>query len=358
LLDGLIESLPSARLLLLVSYRPEYQHGWAGKTYYRQLHIDPLPPESATDLLADLLGLHPSLEPLKRLLTERTEGNPLFLEESVRTLVETGVLIGARGAHRLAKDVTGIQVPATVQALLAARIDRLVPEDKRLLQAAAVIGKDVPLALLQAVAELPNDSLAHGLARLQAAEFLYEIRLFPDLEYTFKHALTHEVAYGALLQDRRRALHVRIVEAMDRLYPNRPAEQLERLAHHAFAGEDWQGRSPICARQGPGPPRGRSIATRSCDSARRWQPSRTFRTPPRRSRPDRFAPRDVDSALATREFDQVLTHLNEAERLAQSIGDEARLGWVFTHLSYCSLIAGAGVTLVPTRSARFRLPSA
>jgi class 3 adenylate cyclase len=190
LLDGLIESLPSARLLLLVSYRPEYQHGWAGKTYYRQLHIDPLPPESATDLLADLLGLHPSLEPLKRLLTERTEGNPLFLEESVRTLVETGVLIGARGAHRLAKDVTGIQVPATVQALLAARIDRLVPEDKRLLQAAAVIGKDVPLALLQAVAELPNDSLTHGLARLQAAEFLYEIRLFPDLEYTFKHALT------------------------------------------------------------------------------------------------------------------------------------------------------------------------
>ncbi len=195
LLDGLTESLPSARLLLLVSYRPEYQHGWAGKTYYRQLRIDPLPPESAADLLAGL------------------------------TLVETGVLIGARGAHLLAKDVTGILVPATVQALLAARIDRLVPEDKRLLQAAAAIGKDVPLALLQAVAELPNDSLTHGLARLQAAEFLYETRLFPDLEYTFKHALTHEVAYGALLQDRRRALHVRIVEAMERLYPNRPAER-------------------------------------------------------------------------------------------------------------------------------------
>ena len=97
----------------------------------------------------------------------------------------------------------------------------------------------MPLALLHAVAELPNDSLTHGLARLQAAEFLYEIRLFPDLEYTFKHALTHEVAYAAPLQDRRRALHVRIVEAMERLYPNRPAEQLERLAHHAFAGEDW-----------------------------------------------------------------------------------------------------------------------
>jgi predicted ATPase len=123
-------------------------------------------------------------------------------------------------------------------------------------------GPDVPLALLQAVAELPNDSLTQGLARLQAAEFLYEIRLFPDLEYTFKHALTHEVAYGALLQDRRRVLHVRIVEAMERLCVNRPAEQLERLAHHALAGKIGEERSPICARQGPGPPHGRSIATR------------------------------------------------------------------------------------------------
>jgi class 3 adenylate cyclase/tetratricopeptide (TPR) repeat protein len=240
LLDGLIESLPSARVLLLVSYRPEYLHGWARKTYYRHLRIDPLPSKSAAALLASLLGLHPSLEPLKRRLAEWTEGNPLFLEESVRTLIETGVLVGAHGALLLAKDVTQIHVPASLEALLAARIDRLAPEDKRLLQAAAVIGKDVPLALLQAVAELEDDSLTRGLARLQAAEFLYEIRLFPDLEYTFKHALTHEVAYSALLQDRRRALHVRIVEAMEHLYANRPAEQLERLAHHALAGGDWR----------------------------------------------------------------------------------------------------------------------
>ena len=343
LLDGLTESLPSARLLLLVSYRPEYQHGWAGKTYYRQLRIDPLPPESAADLLAGLLGRHPSLEPLKRLLTERTEGNPLFLEESVRTLVETGVLIGARGAHLLAKDVTGILVPATVQALLAARIDRLVPEDKRLLQAAAAIGKDVPLALLQAVAELPNDSLTHGLARLQAAEFLYETRLFPDLEYTFKHALTHEVAYGALLQDRRRALHVRIVEAMERLYPNRPAEQLERLAHHAFAGEDWA-RAVTYLREAGARASSRSLYR---DAVVRFGQALAVLA----NLPDSAQTQQdqIDLHLATwtalwplGEFDQVLTHLNEAERLAQSIGDETRLGWVFTHLSYCSLIASTG----------------
>ena len=215
LLDGLVESLPTARLLLLINYRPEYRHGWGGKTYYRQLRIDPLPAESADDLLAGLLGTDPSLDPLKRLLIERTEGNPLFLEESVRTLVETKALAGEAGAYRLAHDAQAIQVPATVQAILAARIDRVSPEDKRLLQAASVIGKDVPFALLHAIAELSDDELHRALNQLQAAEFLYETRLFPDLEYTFKHALTHEVAYGSLLQERRRALHARIVDAME-----------------------------------------------------------------------------------------------------------------------------------------------
>ena len=147
LLDSLVESLPTARLLLLVNYRPEYQHGWGSKTYYTQLRLDPLPPASAEELLAGAArGATPSLEPLKRLLIERTEGNPFFLEESVRTLVETGALVGERGAYRLAQAARRrIQVPATVQAVLAARIDRLPPEDKRLLQTAAVIGKDVPV---------------------------------------------------------------------------------------------------------------------------------------------------------------------------------------------------------------------
>ena len=177
--------------------------------------------------------------PLKRLLIERTEGNPFFLEESVRTLVETGVLVGTPGAYRLAHDVTTFQVPATVQAVLAARIDRLSPEDKSLLQSAAVIGKDVPAALLQAIAEGPEATLHQSLSRLQAAEFLYETRLFPEPEYTFKHALTHETAYGSLLQERRRVLHAHIVDAMATLYADHLAEQVERLAHHALRGEVW-----------------------------------------------------------------------------------------------------------------------
>src|SRR5499426_1684576 len=237
LLDGLMDSLPTARILFLTNYRPEYQHGWGSKTYYLQLRIDPLPPASAEELLTALLGEDPTLESLRRTLIGRTEGNPFFLEESVRALVETEVLVGERGAYRIAKAPQAWQIPATAQAILAARIDRLPPEDKRLLQAASVIGKDVPFALLQTIADSSEEDLRRALSHLQAAEFLYEASIFPDLEYTFKHALTHEVAYGSVLQDRRRRLHARIVQGIEALYPERLEEQIERLAHHAVRGE-------------------------------------------------------------------------------------------------------------------------
>jgi tetratricopeptide (TPR) repeat protein len=150
------------------------------------------------------------------------------------------VLVGERGAYRLGKDPVTIQIPATVQAILAARIDRLPADDKRLLQIASVIGKDLPWTLLLETAEHAEDHLRAGLARLQAAEFVYEAKLFPDLEYTFKHALTHEVAYGSLLHDRRRALHARIVGVIERVYADRLSEHADRLAHHAFRGEMWE----------------------------------------------------------------------------------------------------------------------
>ena len=192
LLDSLVESLGSARLLLLVNYRPEYRHDWGGKTVYSQLRLDALRTESTEELLEALLGDDAGLQPLKQLLLKR--GNPFFLEETVRTLVETNALTGERGRYRLTQPIQSIQVPATVQVMLAARIDRLAPGDKRLLQVAAVIGKDVPLNLLQEIADLPEKALRGGLDRLQRAEFVYETGLYPDIEYTFKHALTHEVA--------------------------------------------------------------------------------------------------------------------------------------------------------------------
>jgi class 3 adenylate cyclase/tetratricopeptide (TPR) repeat protein len=238
-LDALVESLPTARAALLINYRPEYQHHWSLKSYYTQIPVAPLPRAGAGQLLESLLGPDPALEALRSALIERTEGNPFFLEESVRTLIETEVLAGQPGAYRLARPVAELNVPPSVQAVLAARIDRLSPEDKRLLQAAAVIGKDVRLAVLREVAELPEPELRAALRRLQAGELLLETRLFPDLELTFKHALTHEVAYGGLLTDRRRELHGRALAALERLHAGRLADAAETLAHHAVRAEAW-----------------------------------------------------------------------------------------------------------------------
>ena len=236
LLDSLVDSLGSARFLLLVNYRPEYSHRWGSKTAYSQLRLDSLPAESAAELLAALLGPDPGLVPLTQMLVKR--GNPFFLEEMVRILVETGALAGERGAYRLTRPVEALQVPATVQMVLAARIDRLPPEEKQLLQAASVIGKDVPYALLAAIAEQPEETLRRGLAHLQETDFLYETQLFPDLEHTFKHALTHEVTYGSLLHDRRRALHARVLAAMEHAGSSQLSLDTERLAHHALKGEE------------------------------------------------------------------------------------------------------------------------
>ena len=239
LLDSLVESLPTARLLLLFNYRPEYQHGWGGKTYYTQLRLDPLPPASADAFLQALLGDDPSVAPLTQLLIPRTQGNPFFLEESLRTLVEAGVLIGEPGAYRLVQPVESLQVPATVQAVLAARIDRLAQEDKHLLQWAAVVGTDVPLPLLQASPSCPRRCCMVASRTSRRPSSSTRRGCFPEREYTFKHALTHEVAYNSLLQERRRVLHARIVEALESLAPDRAAEQVERLAHHALRGEVW-----------------------------------------------------------------------------------------------------------------------
>jgi class 3 adenylate cyclase/tetratricopeptide (TPR) repeat protein len=245
-LDGLVDRLATARLLLLVTYRPEYRHAWSSKSYYSQLRLDLLGPESARALLRELLGDDPSLERVKAILIERADGNPLFLEESVRTLVETGALGGTRAAYRLVRPLSLIQVPPTVQAILASRIDRLAPEDKEVLQAASVIGKDVPLALLAAIAGGETASLRDKLGRLQTAEFLYEVGVPPDLQYAFRHALTHEVAYAGLLHERRKVLHARVMEAIEDLDSARATAQLDRLAHHAFQGEIWDKALEYC----------------------------------------------------------------------------------------------------------------
>ena len=197
-LASLVASLAPIPLLLLTTYRPGYRPLWMDKSYATQLALTRLTPEASRAVVQSVPQTTPLSDALRREIVGKAAGNPFFLEELTRAVVAHG------DRHAT------LVIPDTVQAVLAARLDQVPPEEKRLLQTAAVIGLDVPLPVLQAVAELPDDALSRGLAHLQAVEFLYETRRFPDQAYTFTHALTHEVAYGSLLQVRRRALHVRI----------------------------------------------------------------------------------------------------------------------------------------------------
>jgi class 3 adenylate cyclase len=353
LLDALVESLPAARMFLLVNYRPEYQPPWGSRTSYTQLRLDPLASDHAEELLGALLGADAALEPLKRALITRTEGNPFFLEESVRALVETGALAGERGAYRLARPLTSIQVPATVQAVLAARIDRLLPGDKALLQTASVIGKDVPLALLQAVAEPVAGELHAAIGRLQIAEFLYEASLFPDPEYTFKHALTHDVAYGSLLQDRRRAIHGRIVATIEQLYPDRLAEHIERLAHHAFRGELWE-KAVTYLRQAGTKALGRSASREAAAYFEQALTALTHLPETRETREQAIDVRlDLRGALfALAEFGRIDGYLRQAETLARNLDDQRRLGWVSAHMTSYHMVTGAPAAEARTSAQR------
>jgi tetratricopeptide (TPR) repeat protein len=332
-LDSLVESLPAARILLMVNYRPEYTHGWGGKSYYTQFRMDPLQPESAEELLQALLGTEPTLAPLKQLLVKQTEGNPFFLEECVQSLVETKALLGERGQFKAAKSIGTLQMPPTVQAVLAARIDRLQPEDKRLLQAASVIGKDVSFALLEAIAELSDETLRGGLMRLQAAEFIYETSLFPTLEYTFKHALTHDVAYASLLQGRRRTLHARVVDALERVQAERLGEHVDRLAHHAVRGEVWE-KAVAYLRQAAAKAASRAgneEAVALLDQALQI----LVHLPDGRSKLELA----IDIRLELRppllqlgRLPEVLQLSKEAEELGTELGDESRLARVYSYL--------------------------
>jgi class 3 adenylate cyclase/tetratricopeptide (TPR) repeat protein len=328
-LDGLVDGLPAARLLLLVTYRPEYQHAWGNRTYYTQLRVDPLLREGAEDLLQTLVGADAELASLRTLLIQRTDGNPFFLEESVRTLVETKALVGERGAYRLAQALSNVQVPATVQATLASRIDRLPSVEKQLLQSAAVIGKDVPFILLRAVADETDAEVRRQLALLQRAEFLYETRLFPEPEYTFKHALTQEVAYGGLLTDRRRAIHGRIVGEIERLHGDRLGEHVETLAHHALRAEMWD-KGLAFSRQAAGKAMARWALRDAAIHLERALTAIEHLPGTRATIEEAIDVRlELRQAVFTLgEVERALALLVEAERFAERLGDEARSGLI------------------------------
>jgi transcriptional regulator with AAA-type ATPase domain/tetratricopeptide (TPR) repeat protein len=239
LLDEIAESIPVAHVLMLVTYRPEHQHGWTGWSFYTHLRVEPLRGESADRLVDELLGADASLAKLRSMLIQWTDGNPFFIEEVVRTLVETGALQGERGAYRLAGAVDGIVVPGTVEEVLASRISRLGPGPAELLRAAAVLGRRVTYAVLSAVLPDRPEVLESHLHTLQSGEFVYQAGESEEREYTFRHALTQEVAYASLTDERRRGLHSRAMEAMLAVYAGREDERINELAHHAFEGRAW-----------------------------------------------------------------------------------------------------------------------
>ncbi|MDX6007666.1 adenylate/guanylate cyclase domain-containing protein [Cupriavidus necator] len=238
-LDVLVEHLPGARILLLLNYRPEYQHQWGQQVRYTQLRLEPLGQTEAKELLTALLGDHPSLEPLKTLVLEKTEGNPFFMEEVVQTLSEEKALLGEPGHYHIEKTPIALHIPTTVQGVLAARIDRLSYAEKDLLQSLAVIGKEFSLSLVERVVAQPDDILRPLLARLEAGEFIYERPAFPDIEYTFKHALTQEVAGSTLLTEQRSALHERTAQAIEALFHDRLTDYCSELArHYSLSGNE------------------------------------------------------------------------------------------------------------------------
>jgi tetratricopeptide (TPR) repeat protein len=304
------------------------------------VRVDPLQISGAEQLLHNLVGPNKDLAALKDLLIRRTEGNPFFAEESVRSLVETGVLVGEKGAYRPGVKIDEIRIPSTVQNVVADRIDRLPIDEKHLLQTASVIGVVIPFPLLHVVAQMPEGDLRRYLTHLQTAEFIYETKLFPEQEYTFKHALTNEVAYRALLHDRRTSLHAQIVHAIERMDAANLQERAEQLAHHAYNGSLWEKAVTYLWQSGA------KASSRSANREAKEFFQKALLALDHLPRTQSTLSQAIDLRLDLRnplfllgEFEQLYQCLHQAESIAENLGDQRRLGRVLNFLiSYYGLI--------------------
>ncbi len=326
ILDSIIDGLGTARLLIIVTSRPEFQHRWARHSYYSLVQLGPLANSASDALLQTLLGDSADLGSLRQRMIEQTDGTPLFLEEMALTLVETGVLVSEPTRFRLTQSAETVEIPDSVQSVLASRIDRLPTEERTLLQIASVLGKTVMVALLRAVAAIPADQLARQLLELRSQEFLHEVSGSSGAEYSFKHALTHTVAYDSMLLRHRRTLHGLLIAAIEDKFSERLDEFTERLADHAMRGEIWD-KAVLYAQKAGLRANGRS-AHRAATVFFQQALGALSRLP--------LNPEIVQQAIdlrlglrvalvATGDLEQVRHHLLEAEALARSIDDERRL---------------------------------
>jgi transcriptional regulator with AAA-type ATPase domain/tetratricopeptide (TPR) repeat protein len=339
-LDALVDRLSEAPILLVVTHRPEHRSGWTRKTFYVQASLEPLTPASVHTVLDELLGDNELLRPLKDAIVSRTDGNPFFVEETVRTLIESGTIVGEPGAYALASRVDAIQVPPTVQAVLAERMDRLGVEGMRLLQAAVVVGGGSVNDLAEVV-DLPAPSFRRALDQLHQARFLYEAGGAEDPTIAFPHSLVQEVAYASLPADHRRALHLRCLTVLESSSGVAPDDDAEQAAHHAFHGEAWE-RASRYSQRAAAKAVARS-AYRAAVSALNQALVAIDKLPPTRETlalaiDARFDLRNMLWALS--ELFQGLAVLQDAVPLAEALGDQRRLARVLLHTSYNYWVLG------------------
>jgi class 3 adenylate cyclase/tetratricopeptide (TPR) repeat protein len=326
LLDEIANEIDTVPLLIILTYRPEYEHKWAGKKYYREIQIEALAQAAADQLVRSILGNDEANGQFRELIVQRTDGIPLFIEETIRSLVEGGVLRGRIGDYRLSRELCDIRIPESVQAVLASRIDRLTPAQRNLLQVASVVGTDVHVTLLERIASIDGHELRTLLAGLQSSDFLYQSPNTTSFQFRFKHALTHEVAYGSLLSKTRRNLHGRIVRAIESQYRDNLAEMAESLAHHALAGELWEEALTYARQAG-----GKALELSAYREARIFfEQALLALTHLPQDRTHIQTGIDVRLGLrmifgATTEYAALETYLREAEALAISIDDHPRL---------------------------------
>ena len=341
LLDAIAAVAGGERIVLLVEHRPEFRHQWPAQSNPGRVDVEPLPAASVVELFHNFAGDDASLAPLERVVLDRTEGNPFYIEESLRSLVDNGTLAPAPGGYRLTRPVEAIDIPPTVQDILATRVDRLPDRGKSLLQVASVVGREVSYEVLERVAGLGEDELAAALGELVGAEFLTETSPYPTPEYSFKHAFTHQVAYSSLLQSRRKALHTRILEAIETLYADRLGEHLERLAHHAACGEQWMQAMNYLRRAA------RRATERSANSDAIRHLEEAIRILPHLPRDRHSAELAIDLRLELRNplvargsFDRIIPVLREAEALAEALGDDLRRARVAAYIAGYYWLAG------------------
>ncbi|WP_163269548.1 alpha/beta fold hydrolase [Chelativorans alearense] len=332
-LNRLVDTIGANRIMLIATYRPHYRHNWSRRGYFQQIRLERFVREEMEQFLSELLGFDPSLPELRALLAERAEGTPLFLEEMVRALVASGALVGPPGHFQATRAVMDVVVPSTVQSVIAARIQQLGEAERQVLQIAAVIGRNVPYPLLRLLS--PGTELDSALAKLQDLEFLFEVQSFPHVEYTFKHALTLNVAYDSLLTEDRRKLHGSVLSAMEKLYAGSINHHIEQLAEHALRAERWEVAAHyLLLAAGRAEERSAyAAAAQFLENARKAVDALPQTQDTLAQAIDlRVRMRPAYGALG--EYRKALPPLLEARELAMELGDPQRISDVLLHLSY------------------------